>query len=206
MERGYCVNRKRACPCPNPFTQLVFDSYYMSKGSRDSLERRGIKIPCLVSCKPDNFKVKRQFLSKDAADEPGDEQSIYNENSGELFNYHYDTQKGVGETYNLSSGLVRCTNPNKIQSYKKITPGYSHYKVLFEPCDKFNRNLHDRHWPYKRGGRNVKGGPGSQYDFIFACILQNTFNCHDAKNENYGNLPPIEHMCCELADDVYAYS
>ena len=77
--------------------------------------------------KPDNFKIERQFLS---ADEPGDEQWIFNEKTGELFTYHYDTQKGVGMKYNLSSGLVRSTNPNKIRQYKIFIPGYSHYKVL----------------------------------------------------------------------------
>ena len=181
---------------PNPFTLLCFDSYYMSKGSRDCLEREGIKVPFLASCKPDNFKVERQFLSREAADEPGDEQSIYNDNTGKLFTHHYDTQKGVGKKYNLSSGLIRSTNANKIKKYKDFIPGYSHYKVLFEPCDKFNRNLHDRHWPYKRGGRNVKGASGSQHDFLLACILQNTFNCHDAINEKNGCLPSFEYMCC----------
>jgi hypothetical protein len=179
-----------------PFTILVFDSYYMSQASNHCLSRTGPKVVFTASCKPDHFKPERLMLSREAADEPGDEQSIYNESTSELFTYHYDRQKGVGKKYNLSSGFIRSTSPAKIEQYKNFIPGYSHYKVLFEPCDKFNRNLHDRHWPYKRGGRNSKGAFGSQHDFLMACILQNTFNAHEEICGEIGPLTSFRSMCC----------
>ena len=60
---------------------------------------------------------------------------------------------------------------SKLKNTKKYIPGYSHYEVLFEPCDRFNRKLHDRAWSYKRDGRKVKGGPGCLSVFLFASIL-----------------------------------
>jgi hypothetical protein len=38
-------------------------------------------------------------------DEPNETATIWNENSKELFTYHYDTQKGVGKKYKLSRGV-----------------------------------------------------------------------------------------------------
>lgn len=191
---------------PNPSTLLVFDSYYMSKGSRDCLERKGPQVAFSASCRPDNFRPERMLLTNEAADQPGDEQSIYNETSSELFTYHYDRQKGVGKKYNLSSGFIRSTRTDMIRKYKDIIPGYSHYKVLFEPCDRFNRNLHQRHWPYKRGGRNIRGAAGSQHDFLMACILQNTFNAYDEISCGSGDSLNFKDMCCELAADIFTYS
>ena len=60
------------------------------------------------------------LLTNEAADQPGDEQSIYNESTNELFTYHYDRQKGVGKKYNLSSGFVRSTRKDLIKEYKDL--------------------------------------------------------------------------------------
>ena len=189
---------------PNPNTTLIFDSYYMSSLSRTKLKASG--VPFSASCKPDNFKPERKFISKDVEDEPGDHESIYNELTGELFTYHYDRQKGVGKKYNLSFGFNRSTNKDKLKKYKDFIPGYSHYKVLFEPCDRFNRLLHSRHWPYKRGGRGVKGAQGNQHDFLMACILQNTFNAHHAIMAANLSQPSFVDMCNELSDQIYKFA
>ena len=61
-----------------------------------------IKIYCWIKALSYNFEVERKFISKDKADEPGEEETIYNDETGELFTYHYDTEKCVGKKYNLS--------------------------------------------------------------------------------------------------------
>jgi len=94
-----------------------------------------------------------------------------------------------------------------LKKYKDFIPGYSHYKVLFEPCDRFNRLLHSRHWPYKRGGRGVKGAPGNQHDFLMACILQNTFkNAHHVIMAPDLSQPSFVDMCNELSDQIYQFA
>jgi hypothetical protein len=49
------------------------------------------------------------------ADSPGETKGIYNENTHELFVYHWDTQKGVGKKYNLSRGFKRSVAVNKVR-------------------------------------------------------------------------------------------
>ena len=57
-----------------------------------------------------------------------------------------------------------------------MIPGYSYYKQAFEACDNFNRALHDRCWPHKRGGRSLPGDIWNHHDFIQAAMLVNTTN------------------------------
>lgn len=51
-------------------------------------------------------------------------------------------------------------------------PCYYYYKSGFDACDRFNRSLHDKSWPHKRGVKGPRGDFLNQYDFVMACILQ----------------------------------
>lgn len=55
------------------------------------------------------------FFLAISANTPGDTRSIWNEETGELFTYHWDTQKGVREKYNLSYGFVPSALKEDIQ-------------------------------------------------------------------------------------------
>ena len=125
---------------------------------------------------------------------------IYNEGTGELFVYHYDIQKGVGIKYNYSRGFIRSTDKAKVKLHANRIPGYDNYKTFFEACDNFNRALHDRYFPHKRGGHGVSGENGEHNDFIMACILQNTFNSYHHVNDFNPKDTNFMAMCDELAD------
>ena len=190
---------------PNESTILCFDNYYMDATVRDQQKLK--EIAYTASCKADRFVPERTLVHQNDADEPGESASIYNEATNELFTYHYDTQKGVGKKYNMSFGLVRSTDKYKVKSHKDMIPGYDIYKQCFEACDHFNRNLHDRSWPHKRGGHGRKGDFGCQHDFIFACILQNTVNATDELNRNNGLVAKTyEQKLIELSDDIFAFA
>jgi len=190
---------------PNPDTYLAADSYYMSKASRDILVKSGQRF--LMSCKEDRVKVEvARVHNDDQPDKPGLSRTIYNDQTRELFTYHYDTQKGVGKKYNLSRGLIRSTRRDKILLHKNRVPGYTYYKTMFEVCDKFNRNLHDRAWPLKRGGKKIPGDLGCQHDFSMAAIIQNTIyaylviTCKNPDNHEF------ESLILTLANEVYYQS
>jgi hypothetical protein len=189
---------------PNPKCMLVFDSYYQLEKGRHTCIENKVKFSC--SCRPDRMQSEKKLLQRADSETPGDEETIYREESNEIFTYHYDRQKGVGKKYNLTYGLIRDTTTAKIKETKDIIPGYDMYKSMFEACDRFNRNLHDKHWPYKRGGRNRTGEWGHTHDFIMACILQNTFSAHyqifgyDHKNSTFLK------KCEQLSDELYEYS
>ena len=83
---------------------------------------------------------------------------------------HNDTQKGVGLKLNLTRGLVRSTDKYVVRNNTGVIPGYSYYKWLFEVCDRFNRNLHDRSWPHTRGGNGTQGDYLNAHCF-YMCIF-----------------------------------
>jgi hypothetical protein len=68
--------------------------------------------------------------------------------------------------------------------------------TIFNLCDIFNRNLHDRSWPLRLGGHGVYTEPPTEHNFAFYSIildsiLENVFslymymnNIFDEKNSN----------------------
>jgi len=190
---------------PNPKTYLAFDSFYLSKDSRNMLLAEGQKFTCSVAKERVSLEVSRVHDDQQP-DIPGKTRTIVNDESGELFTYHYDRQKGVGKKYNLSYGFIRSELKEKIKAHEEIIPGYSYYKTFFEYCDNFNRSLHDRSWPHKRGGRGQLGDLGVQHDFIMAAILRNTINAYFSITQVDPLSVDFETSMTRLANDIYAYS
>jgi hypothetical protein len=165
---------RELAPDVNDKTYLAFDSYYLDAESRSYLKEQGVRYSASVSkCR---MSPEVSLVHGDEPDKIGAWSAIYNDITQELFTQHYDTQKGVGQKYNLSFGLIRSEDKVKVREQADLIPGYDVYKSMFECCDSFNRNLHDKSFPHKRGGRLVPGHFGRIHDFLFACILQNTFN------------------------------
>jgi hypothetical protein len=184
---------------------LAMDSYYMDRTSRQICEEEGIYFCCSVTEKsfPSEVKAVHPIGS---TDQTGHWNGMYNENTKQLFVYHYDTQKGVGKKYNLSYGFQRSTDKLKFRPHQDRIPAYDNYKTFFECCDNFNRALKDKSWPFKRGGKGVLGESGTHHDFLMACILQNTFNAwHQVTGDN-----PVttnfKTFCYDLSDQLFVHS
>lgn len=152
------------------------------------------------------FKIFNKFIDDDDVPKTGEWRGMHNPRTGERFVYHYDTQKGVGIKYNYAYGFDHCLVLNTIKQHSNRIPCYDNYKTFFEACDRFNRNLHDRYFPHKRGGKGRSGEDGEHNDFIMACILQNTFNAyHHINNVHVGSIT-FKEMCDSLSDDIFSYS
>ena len=184
---------------------LCADSYYLSADSSAVMKEAGIHFSCSVA--PNRMKKHVAMVHDGKEDKTGEWNGIYNDRTEELFVYHFDTQKGVGKKYNYSIGFNRCTDRRKVKAHEGRVAGYEYYKTFFESCDRFNRALHDRYWPYKRGGRGTSGEAGEINDFMMACVLQNTYNAYmylnDISTEDY---PSFEDMCDELSLQIFQYS
>ena len=141
-----------------------------------------------------------------SVDTTGEWKGIYNDRTGEMFVYHYDTQKGVGKKYNYSKGFIRSTDKVKIRHHAGRIPGYDNYKTFFEACDNFNRGLHDRSWPHKRGGFKAPGEQGEHHDFAIAVILQNTLNAYYHLNSVDSRTTSFQACCITLANEIYSHS
>ena len=188
-----------------PHTVLVFDSYYTSKEVIEMFDQEQNKRVCyLASVTPDRFaNLTRFLLPPGYVDEEGASKAAYNEVLKELYVFHWDTQKGVGKKFNFSRGLIPCSDKSKVSAKKFEIPGYDTYKTSFACCDDFNKGLHDKVWPHKRGGNGHKGFEGKINDFIMACMLQNTYN---AWHQITGTVPHIisfQQFCCTLADQLW---
>ena len=190
---------------PNPKTYLACDSYYVATESRSALVESGINF--CASVQKDRFANEVKMIHPPGhVPKTGEWRGMYNPRTDERFVYHYDTQKGVGIKYNLSKGFERCLVLNTIKQHSNRIPCYDNYKTFFEACDHFNRNLHDRYFPHKRGGFGRSGEDGEHNDFIMACVLQNTFNAyHHINNANVGSIT-FKQMCDNLSDDIFIHS
>ena len=174
---------------------LAMDSYYMGADSRKVAVDN--KQPFSCSCKRDRVAVEIETLEylylKDKGKKmevgPDEYVAMYNEKTKEVFCVAHDSQKGIGIKYNLTNGLVHCTNKHVVKKNKSVIPGYSYYKWMFEVCDRFNRNLHDRSYPHSRGGKGRGGAYANAHDFDMSALLQNTFSCYDHLMEVHDRVP-----------------
>ena len=55
-------------------------------------------------------------------------------------------------------------------------PVCGNYGKMFDPCDKFNKQVHGRIWPHRHGGKGRLGERGKFRLFAFGTVLLNTLN------------------------------
>jgi len=81
---------------PNPICYLMFDSYYTVAKSREWLRLNGRRFS--GSVRKNHFGCECRLVHGNNRDEPGDTNSIWNNETKELLTYYWDTQKGVGRS------------------------------------------------------------------------------------------------------------
>ena len=83
-------------------------------------------------------------------------------------------------------------------------PVCSDYGEMFDPCDKFNKQVHGRVWPHRHGGKGRLGERGKFSSFAFGTVLQNTFNAF--RDITGVGSDKYEYYCEELARQVHEYT
>lgn len=192
---------------PNPKCYLSFDSYYFDSAVKLAVQGDPhMKVCCSV--KPDRMKTAVRAITGNGnnIDKAGDTLAMYNPTTSESFVAHHDTQKGVGKKYNYSKGFVHDTRKETVKNHQHRIPAYSYYKAFFECCDNFNRALHDKSWPHKRGGRGKSGEEGCHNDFLMAVVLQNTFHLYHDRNGTDPKTVNFMDLCVALSDQLFSYS
>lgn len=185
---------------------LAFDSYYTDSAARTLLQQQKIRYTASAQSSRFNSLVRAVHPSGKKADTLGEWRGLYNDNTREVFVYHYDTQKGVGVKYNLSWGFERSINKTHVKEHSKRVPVYDNYKSFFDVCDNFNRALHHKTWPHKRGGRDTSGDIGRHHDFLLACVLQNTRNAYITARGISASDESFREFCDMLADQIIAFT
>jgi hypothetical protein len=186
---------------PNPACIVVSDSYYMCNTGRAMYATSVPKVNFCASVTKERF-AKLAHKVQDLVTKPCQMDGMFNPITGELFVYYWDPEKGVGKKYNLSNCMSRWPGKTK----DTTIPAYDEYKSMFSVCDNFNRALHDRTFPHRKGHAKIPCDQGAVHDFAFSSILQNTINvfCDICKLNRTDVV--YETFLCELADSLFAYA
>jgi hypothetical protein len=183
----------------NEQTLLTMDSYYLDNTSKELLERSGVKY--VAAFTSNKFQeITKEMITK--VNIPGEWYGIYNPTNLNSIVYHWCSDDRVGKKWVMSNACVK----NRSRLIGTNIPLFDLYKVTFNVCDKFNRSLHDTFWPHRKGGSRRYGGQGCQHNFMFTCILHNTFNCFMDLNSTPHAMMNFESYCLELADLLFEYA
>lgn len=85
--------------------------------------------------------------------------------------------------------------------WTKTTP-WDIYKVAFNGCDLFNRNLRHFKWPFQHKAHDGVSAEENIADFIEAVVLQNSFNAWKSLHDDDGNLS-IYQFLIDMSKDLY---
>jgi len=130
----------------------------------------------------------------------------YNEKTNELLIKHFNPEHNRPK-YVLSNVFIK-TQKCKKQKSRLAIPVYSEYGILFNLCDRFNRNLHEKTLPHKSGDMCKKEKPGNYHNFTLSSVLQNIcYLCYSINGEDHTQESSCD-FCCRLADDIdlFAYT
>ena len=178
---------------------LFYDSYYGTNEAREMLREYGILY--VSACKESNFRNLTDQLSNlgGTVSRAGDTAAMYNQEYGELFICHMQNND---KKYSLGNAMVPCRSS---RSKAGDIFGWDLYAFNFKHNDIFNRNLHDKSWCHKVGGRDRAGEEGHIDDYALAVTLQNTFSVFKAINPGIPDVDFLTHATT-LADEIFVYA
>jgi hypothetical protein len=180
-------------------TILVADSYYLDLAGLQYLRDNNVKFVCGVQ---KNRFADLAAATSSAVTSSGMSAVLANTNASEVFVDCWDKNTSIGRKFVLTNAFSH----KKKRGKPHVLVGYDAYKIAFSLCDHFNRELHDRTWPHKHGGRNSSGDRGAISDFLFSIVLVNVLSAyHCARGTTY---EPSEYQdeCLKLANEIWEYS
>ena len=145
-------------------TTLFMDSYYLQQQSRGWLKENGIKY--LASIHSGRFGVLVDSM-KSKVTSTGQYVQCFNQHTKEGAVHYWSRNKNLGRKTVLGVGF----EVKKKTKASKVIPMYDHYGSGFSNCDKFNKCIHKKTWPFK-----LQGDKRVNSNYIFTCILINTYH------------------------------
>ena len=170
------------------------DSYYLTKDAAKWLKNRNIMYVGAIQ--------KQRFNTICSVMEPELEKSgtsciAYNWNTNKSVAYCWSANKKLGKKY-------VHTNAYKLKKKAKkdtTCSPYDDYKAVFGMCDKFNKGLANKTWPYV-----VKSDLHTTSNYLFPCIVLNANHLFiDVDYENPARINcSYSSFCSELAREIMA--
>ena len=155
----------------NPNSTLVMDSYYMAKEAQKAIQKSGRSV--LAACQKKRFEGLHDLLSPKVT-KAGTSAWAHNTKTGESAVLHWSTDTNIG--LKLAYSTAHVLEKGRIP--KGEVPIYDNYNSTFSQCDKFNKALSKRTWPFKSGGRGQAGLDGNAFNYFFSCALVNTYHAY----------------------------
>ena len=171
---------------------LYMDSYYLTDKGRKWL--RANKVQYVASLNRGRFGTIVNMLDK-KVDKSGMHALAYNKKTKESAVFHWSTNKRLGKKFVLSTGFEVA---RKIPGDHSC-PMYDHYKQGFSNCDKFNKVLHGKTWPYRLNGNWMAAS-----DYLFTCVLINVYHLWIDAGPSTANCKAVswKEFCFDLAEEM----
>lgn len=183
----------------DPYTILFIDSYYHSRGVRNLMVERGVSY-CAASTE-NSFNDLCTVLTRKVT-KRGKYAMAWKASTNELFVHFYSEEERIGRKFVCSTAYLRQVG-RLPQGPARHIPGFDLFRLGFNFCDSFNRNLPKTTFPHKSGGYQHHGERGHQHKYMMAVILQNIFAMYDHMHPQQP-LPDNNTTRCEqLAKALY---
>ena len=168
------------------------DSYYLTRDGAKWLHEN--KVMYVGSIK------KNRVFSLCSVLEPhlvksGTSKIAYNRSTGESLTYVWSENPKLGKKNVHSNGYKLLKKPKKDTSFAT----YDDYKAGFGGCDRFNKLLANKNWPYV-----VKSDRQASSNYIFSCLVLNAYFLFlDINQENPENFNmTYSSFCADLAKEI----
>ncbi|RMD66873.1 hypothetical protein D6817_03130 [Candidatus Pacearchaeota archaeon] len=172
------------------------ESYYLDSTGRQQLNERGISY--IAALKASRFKAIVAMLERKVR-QSGESASIFNSNTGEAATLHWSQDTTVGKKFVMSNAF-------KVVATKKREGEvlvFDVYKEAFNACDRFNKVMHGRTWPYRPSGKTRGGGctgdRAASWNYLFTSLLINCWHLWLDKEHKTKEEKDWKEFCNELA-------
>lgn len=182
-------------------TILTADSYYLDATSRnymlDLAEEHGGSIPYLCAVQPCRFPIPAT-RANNMAHHAGSTAILYCEGLHEMFVTHWYPPP-LSRKYVLTNAFTAEDSYPRTPTI--FIPGTDHFSLMFNLCDKFNRSIHGKTWPYR-----CLTAAQQQYNFLLSCVLLNCYHVYLYQhNLTYATLS-YKDFAISLADELFFYA
>jgi len=154
-------------------TMLVFDSYYLSKASREVLLETGTRF--LAAVRPDRFLPLKNLVGP-VVTKSGEAAFAHNSVDNTVCTFYWSLDKDVGKKMVISNAFSVTAGKRAGHS----VPVFDEYKFSFNKCDLYNQVLHVKVWPFRSGGGHPGADILSGWNYLFSCTLLKAWALHGA--------------------------
>ena len=181
-------------------TIVVMDSYYMTKDGATVVEKNAGHV--IAALQPNRFSKIFKFMDENVK-QAGDLCILYKETTKETMVLYHNKKSEIGKKLVYSNCHTKIDNQ---KPPKHHVPVYDHYGQAFGHCDKFNKAIASKNFPFRVGGGRRTGPEASIMDYIVVSLLMTSYHAYlytqKKKPKEYPFRSFTEDLAVELVEDT----